>query len=127
MAESKVTTTKTKLKEETIEKVVYPVSNGKVAYQELYKINGIIAKIDISTDYSNTFGAYIYTLNKETLKWNELYTIHSSLLKVYADHPFGIHADYKEREQLKNKQSFYIGKFKEDADKLKSKLIEILF
>ena len=67
MTESKVTTTKRKLKEETIEKTVYSGTNGRVVYQELYKINGISAKISISTDYGNTFGAYIYTLDKETI------------------------------------------------------------
>ena len=118
------TTTKTKLKEETIEKTVYSGTNGKVVYQELYKINGISVKISISTDYGNTFGAYIYTLDKKTLKWNELYKIHKSLLKVYADNDNGY---YEGSQQLKSKQSFYIGKFKEDADKLKSKLIELLF
>ena len=118
------TTTKTKLKEETIEKTVYSGTNGRVVYQELYRINGISAKISISTDYCNTFGAYIYTLDKETLKWNELYKIHKSLLKVYADNDNGY---YEGSQQLKSKQNFYIGKFKEDTDKLKAKLIEILF
>ena len=115
---------KKEFKEETIEKTVYSGTNGRVVYQELYKINGISAKIYISTDYGNTFGAYIYTLDKETLKWNELYKIHKSLLKVYADNESGY---YENATNLKSKQLFYIGKFKDDTDKLKTKLIELLF
>ena len=115
-----------KLEEKTIEKTVYSGTNDRVVYDELYKINGITAKVHISTDFCNTFGAYIYTLVKETQKWNELYKIHKTLLKVYAD---SNNDGYFESniERLKSKESFYIGKFKEDTDKLKAKLIELLF
>jgi len=115
---------KAKIKEETIEKIVYSGHNDKVVYRELCKINGIPVKVDIRTDFCNNFGGTIFVLNKDTLEWKALYSIPNSFLEVYKDNANGYCASERDAEVC---QKFYIEKFKKDTDDLKTKLIELLF
>ena len=112
-----------KLKEETIEKIVYSGTNKQVVYREIYKIGDIVARILISTDFPKTFGATIETLDKSTGKWNELYKLHKSLLNVYQEPSYEY---FEEPSQLKLKENFFIGKFSKDVSNLKLVLTKLL-
>ena len=112
------------LKEQIIERTLYSGTNNQVVYNEIYKINNVTARIKISTDYPNTFGAYIEVLDTHTGKWNELYTCHKSLLNVYKEPSYEY---YCEAEELKRKRELYISKFSKDVSDLKGKLVQLMF
>ena len=113
-----------KFKEEIIEKTLYSGTNSQVVYKEIYKINSTVICIEISTDYSNTFGAKVLILNKDTLTWNNLYTLHKTLLNIYKEPSYNLHY---ESSELENKKNMIIGKFYKDVEFLKNKVIELLF
>ena len=116
--------TKSKVKEEIIERIVYSGTNSKVVYNEVYRVNGVVLRIRISTDFCNTFGAFVEQLDKETGKWNELYKLHKSLLNVYKEPDY---AFYCNSNELKNKENLYMAKFSKDVESLKEKATQLLF
>lgn len=114
----------TKLKEETIEQVLYSGTNSQAVYKEIYKVNNVVASITISTDFPNTFGAKVTVLNKETGNWNELYTLHKSLLNVNKEPSYNYHY---ESSQLEREKDRLIKKFSKDVSQLKDMVVKLLF
>ena len=116
--------TKAKVKDETIEKIVYSGCNSKVVYREFCKLNDVPVKVYISTDFCNNFGGTISVLSKDTLKWETIYSIPNAFLEVRNSSESSY---YVKEKELKAQKDDYIEIFENDTNNLKAKLIELLF
>ena len=96
------------MKEELIEKVIYKAGcNDRHTYREIYQINDIVVKIEITADLLNTIGPRIYVLDKNSFDWKCVYHIPKSIATT---------TQWSEKES----------DFKADVNELKSMLKQIL-
>lgn len=65
------------MKEELIEKIIYKNSNGnrKPTYREIYRLNDVVVKIEITADLINTVGPKISVLDTSSFDWKYIYHI----------------------------------------------------
>lgn len=97
------------MKEELIEKIIYKSSNGnhKPVYREIYKLNDLVVKIEITADLSNTVGPRISVLDTNSFDWKCIYHIPVNIANT---------TEWSEKES----------DFKPDIIKLKNVLNKIL-
>ena len=96
------------MKEQLIEKVIYKSGcNNKPTYREMYRLNDLVVKIEITADLLNTIGPRIYVLDKNSFDWKCVYHIPKSIATT---------TEWSEKES----------DFKADINELKSMLKQIL-
>ncbi|MEI8390486.1 MAG: hypothetical protein WCG23_11455 [bacterium] len=109
---------KTKLKEETIEKICYQSSGQSISYREIYKLNDKKIKLAIKSDsYTSQCYAKAFILKND--EWTDIYSIPYSLMKT----PEGL----AYRNECKNNRTNPEGIFKDDILKLKTNIEKIIF
>ena len=109
---------KTKLQEETIEKICYQSSSQAISYREIYQLSNKKLKLEIKSDsYHSQCYARASVLKDD--EWKIIYSVPFSLMQT----PEGL----AYRNDYKNKPANAEGIFKEDIQKLKTNTEKILF
>ena len=110
--------TKTKLKEQIIEKICYQSSGQSISYREIYKLNDKKIKLAIKSDsYRSQCYAKASVLKND--EWTDIYSIPYSLMQT----PEGL----AYRNDYKNNPENAEGIFKDDILKLKTNIEKIIF